>query len=67
MLSAPVFGEFQCEEVDFIFPPALEPKKVVNVVHSPSEGTCQPEGQIFKVSVLAITPVLNIPFAAYQL
>ena len=38
-----------------------------NLFQSESVGTCQPVGHKFKVSVLAITPVLNIPFAAYQL
>ena len=66
-------------EVSFIAVPAvvlcvpvivvLAPESInfTKLFQSESVGTCQPTGQMFKVSVLAIFPVVYIPFAAYQL
>ena len=55
---APVLGDCQCVvPSSFNAPPATltPPKKVVNVVHSASDGTCHPLGH-------------NLPvFTAYQL
>ena len=65
-LSAPVFGEFQSEEVDFNLPPATEepPNCVSKSINCARVGTCQPVGQMFFVGL----PIgVTIPPAAYQL